>query len=185
MTSMTFAIRRADPADADAIAAAGRIAREAYVAGGLIPPESWYGERLADAASRAREAELWLAVDEPSGAVLGSVTFAASGSPYAQVARDGEGEFRMLTVEPHARGRGVGEALARYCVTRARELGLTALVLSSQPNMHAAHRIYGRLGFQRTPDLDWSPEPGVSLLTYRLPLEATKSAAQQTSSEGR
>ena len=178
MASMTFAIRRAHPADADAIAAAGRIAQEAYVAGGLLPPDSGYAERLADAASRARDAELWLAVDERSGAVLGSVTFAAPGTPFAQVAQDGEGEFRMLTVEPQARGRGVGEALARHCVTRAKELGLTALVLSSQPNMHAAHRLYGRLGFRRTPDLDWSPEPGVSLLTYRLPLGAEEGSAR-------
>jgi ribosomal protein S18 acetylase RimI-like enzyme len=182
---MTFAIRRADPAEAEAIAAAGRIAREAYVAGGLISPASGYGDLLADAESRAREAELWLAVDDRNGAVLGSVTFAAPDSAYAQVAQDGEGEFRMLTVEPQARGRGVGEALARHCVIRARELGLTALVLSSQPNMHAAHRIYERLGFVRTPELDWSPEPGVSLLTYRLPLDTVEAAGQPSPSPRR
>ena len=167
------------------MAAAGRIARDAYVADGLLPPESGYAERLADAATRAREAELWLALEEASGDVVGSVTFAAPGTPFAQVARAGEGEFRMLTVAARARGQGVGEALTRHCVSRARELGLTALVLSSQPNMHAAHRLYARLGFQRTPVLDWSPEPGVGVLTYRLPLEAVDGSDRLAPSAGR
>lgn len=36
--------------------------------------------------------------------------------------------------------------------------------------MHAAHRIYQRLGFLRTPERDWQAEPGVELLTYALAL---------------
>jgi hypothetical protein len=34
----------------------------------------------------------------------------------------------------------------------------------------AAQKLYGTLGFQRAPDLDWSPAPGVRLLALRLPL---------------
>jgi hypothetical protein len=36
--------------------------------------------------------------------------------------------------------------------------------------MHAAHRIYQRLGFVRTPERDWYPEPEVKLITYLLEL---------------
>jgi hypothetical protein len=36
--------------------------------------------------------------------------------------------------------------------------------------MVRAHRIYERLGLVRTPDRDWSPMPGVELITYRLDL---------------
>jgi hypothetical protein len=36
--------------------------------------------------------------------------------------------------------------------------------------MHAAHRIYRRLGFLRTPERDWRIEPDVELLTYALAL---------------
>ncbi len=172
MGSMSFAIRRADPADpADhpAIAAAGVVSRSAYVDGGHIPGRAEYANRLADAASRARQAELWLAVD-PDGTVLGSVTFAVGGSAYAEVSGQGEGEFRMLAVTEQARGRGVGEALVRCCVDRARELGLSALAISTQPSMAAAHRLYERLGFARTPERDWKPIPEVDLLTYRLAL---------------
>jgi hypothetical protein len=32
--------------------------------------------------------------------------------------------------------------------------------------MTDAHRLYARLGFRRTPELDWSPREGVSLLTF-------------------
>jgi ribosomal protein S18 acetylase RimI-like enzyme len=76
----------------------------------------------------------------------------------------------MLAVSPTARGRGVGEALARHVLDRAVELGFTAIVLSSSKEMRAAHRLYERLGFHRTPALDWSPEPDVPLITYRLAL---------------
>ena len=36
--------------------------------------------------------------------------------------------------------------------------------------MTAAHRLYERLGFVRTPTFDWSPVPGLLLRTYALPL---------------
>jgi ribosomal protein S18 acetylase RimI-like enzyme len=76
----------------------------------------------------------------------------------------------MLAVAARARRRGVAEALVRTCVARARELGMTALVLCTMREMSAAHRLYARLGFTRTPDLDWSPVDGVELLAYRLDL---------------
>jgi hypothetical protein len=34
--------------------------------------------------------------------------------------------------------------------------------------MHAAHRIYDRMGFVRSPDRDWWPTPEIRLITYRL-----------------
>jgi hypothetical protein len=40
--------------------------------------------------------------------------------------------------------------------------------LSSQHEMTAAHRLYERLGFVRTPSLDWSPVPGLELITFAL-----------------
>jgi hypothetical protein len=43
-------------------------------------------------------------------------------------------------------------------------------VMSTQPDMVHAHRIYHRLGFARTPERDWSPVPGLQLLTYAIEL---------------
>jgi len=42
--------------------------------------------------------------------------------------------------------------------------------MSSLAEMTAAHRLYGRLGFVRAPELDWEPVPGIVLLGFRLPL---------------
>ena len=146
----------------------GRLTGEVYVDEGYIDPLDEYSSVLTDATTRAREAELWVAVEDQD--VLGTVTFCPPGSSYREIGRDGEGEFRMLGVAKHARGRGVGEALVAHCVTRSRDLGYTGVRMSTMDRMSAAHRIYERLGFSRAPDDDWSPVPGVRLLAYELRL---------------
>jgi len=48
--------------------------------------------------------------------------------------------------------------------------------------MHAAHRIYERLGFTRTPDRDWNPLPepyDITLLTYVLTLRRSPRPREQ------
>lgn len=127
-----------------------------------------YRHRLADVARRDREAEVWVAVD--GAELLGNVTVCPAGSPWREIAREDEGEFRMLAVSPQAQGRGVGRALTELVVDRTRDEGLRALVLSSLVDMAGAHRLYERLGFVRVPDRDWSPRPGVDLIAYALEL---------------
>lgn len=149
----------------------GEITGQAYAGDGLLDQngDDRYLNVLRDVAGRAADGEVLVAVRD--GAVLGGVTFAAPGSRLADIARQGEAEFRMLAVAAEARGQGVGEALVRACAERARALdGVTALVLSTQPAMRGAQRIYERLGFVRTPGRDWSPIPELNLLTYRLEL---------------
>ena len=126
--------------------------------------EDFYRERVRDVARRDAEAEVWVAVDGET--LLGCVTSCPPGSPWHELARDHEGEFRMLAVHPTASRRGVGTALARLCEDRARAQGATAMVLSSLREMTEAHRIYERLGYERAPDRDWSPAPGVQLIAY-------------------
>jgi ribosomal protein S18 acetylase RimI-like enzyme len=183
---MTVVIRPADVDDADELAQVGDLTVEAYLADGVIDPSDGYADHLRDATSRAREAELYVAelptgdaalaesggFHEPShaGGVVGTVTFCPPGSSWSELARPGEGEFRMLAVAPGARRRGVALALVGLCIERSRELGLHAVVLSSMPTQQGAHRIYDRLGFRRTPALDWVPEPGVDLWAFRLDL---------------
>lgn len=163
---MTLTLR---PAHDDELAAVGALTFDAYAADGFVSPESPYASELRDAASRAREAELYVAVGE-DGDLLGTVTFCPAGSSYQEVAGPGEGEFRMLAVSPSARRRGVAEAMVRLCVERSEELGYDAVVLSSMPNQQAAHRVYDRLGFRRTPERDWKPRPEIDLLAFRLDL---------------
>ncbi|MFD0275506.1 GNAT family N-acetyltransferase [Kitasatospora sp. NPDC127111] len=157
------------PAREEDLEAAGRISVEAFVGGGFTSPDSQYVGLLRDTARRAREAELLVAAAPADGfEVVGCVTFAAGGTEWADIATPEEGEIRMLATAAAARGRGVGEALVRACVARSRELGLAGMAFSTRPDMTAAHRIYERLGFRRTPERDWSPYPGADLLVYTM-----------------
>ena len=160
-------VRRARP---DELERVGELTARAYVVDELLPAGSAYLLELRRATHRADHTELLVAVDPVAGTVLGTVSFVRAGSLYADLARGDEAEFRMLAVAPAARGQGVGEALATWCVDRARADGCHAVVLSTLPVMHAAHRIYQRLGFVRTPERDWYPEPGIPLITYLLEL---------------
>lgn len=152
----------------DELEAVGLLTREVYVGDGYIEPTAAYVRELEDAAGRAEGGELWVAVR--GGRVVGTVTFCAAGSPYREIARDGEGEFRMLAVAPEARGHGVGQALIALMMQRARDHGYRSVRMSTMDRMGSAHRAYERLGFTRAPEDDWSPVPGVSLLGYAADL---------------
>jgi ribosomal protein S18 acetylase RimI-like enzyme len=162
-------LRRATPDDHER---AGEVTVAAY-ADFTRGPADGYVARLRDAATRDREAELWVATPEDrDDEILGCVTLCPPGSPWRELSGGpDEGEFRMLAVAPEARGRGVGEALARMCLDRFRAEGARAVVICSLPQMTSAHRIYERLGFRRVPELDWSPVPGVELHGYRIDFE--------------
>ena len=131
-----------------------------------------YEPALRDVVSRARSATVLVAVDGAGDGdvLLGAVTVATRGGEWAEQAVPGEAVVRMLVVAPEGRGRGVGEALLRACLDVARADGCSLVRLSSQEEMTAAHRLYERLGFVRTPSFDWSPVPGLRLRTYALPL---------------
>ncbi len=163
-----FTIRQARP---DELRAVGDVTLDAYIADGLMEAHDAYATVIADAAARASTATLLVAVDaDADESIIGSVTFCRAGNPYAELARPGEAEFRMLGVASTARRRGVGQALAQVCIDLARRHGDHAIVLSSQPTMPGAHRIYERLGFVRVPERDHEPEPGVMLLVFRYEL---------------
>ena len=158
-------IRPARPEEYDEI---GELAVRVYLGEGYTRAGAPYLAVLRDAATRAEKAELVVAVDEQDR-ILGTVTYAGQGSPYSEhVSSAEEGSFRMLVVDPAARRCGVGLALVRWCVERARESGVRSLRLSTLPEMAAAGRLYLRLGFVRTPERDWSPQPDVKLITYAL-----------------
>ncbi|MFG2192929.1 GNAT family N-acetyltransferase [Streptomyces sp. NPDC048639] len=160
---MDVRIRAAHPEE---YAPLGEITARAYLADGLLDfgDDDPYLEHLRDVGSRAEHTRVLVAVDSGSGELLGGVAFVAPGSRYANVARPGEGEFRMLAVAPSARRRGAAEKLVRACIGLAREQGLDRMVLSSHERMRTAHRLYERLGFVRAPERDWSPLPDLGPL---------------------
>ena len=154
-------------ARADELTEVGELSLIAYRAEGLAPEGNQYADRLTDAVSRHREAELLVAADH-TGRLLGTVTVARPGTPWAQVAGPDEIEFRMLAVHPDGRWRGIGRALVDSVLDRARVEGFRGVALSTMESMRAAHHLYERIGFRRAPHRDWRPNERVTLWVFEL-----------------
>jgi ribosomal protein S18 acetylase RimI-like enzyme len=159
-------IRPAVPADFNDIA---RITRDAYLAAGHFESADHpYMRQIQDVASRARQATIWVA--ERAGSVVGSVTLAAAGEPFADIALDDELEFRMLVVDPAVQRSGAGRALVEAVVEHARERqGIGGVSLTTGSGWESARELYRKTGFQRVPERDWFvPGTDIKLLVFRL-----------------
>jgi ribosomal protein S18 acetylase RimI-like enzyme len=53
-----------------------------------------------------------------------------------------------VIVDESMRGRGIGEAVTRAALDRAKELGVKTVDLTSRPAREAANRLYVRVGFE-------------------------------------
>ena len=53
-----------------------------------------------------------------------------------------------VVVDKTMRGKGIGEALVRYALNMARDMGADGVALTSNPRREAANRLYQRLGFK-------------------------------------
>jgi GNAT superfamily N-acetyltransferase len=165
---VTAEIRLLTPADD--LEAFGRIVLASYTALPDHPSEPEYERELVDVRARVTESVVYGAFvhDVPAGCV----TFVADRhSAHAENLLDGESSFRMLAVSQSTQGRGVGEALVQRCLSAARDIGSVAVFIYSGSWMHAAHRLYGRLGFARTPGRDWIvDDPPITLYGFRKEL---------------
>ena len=115
-----------------------------------------------------KRGQLILARDE-AGGILGMVILAEPSSPARQVAENDEAEVHLLAVSPHARREGIGAKLLLSCEQRARSLGFSKIVLSTQPTMEDAQRLYLRLYYRHNPARNWS-RSGRQYLVYEKPI---------------
>ncbi|APE38628.1 GNAT family N-acetyltransferase [Nocardia mangyaensis] len=156
------------PARPDEYQAVAELTVQVYVGDGYVPADDDYAAELADVAHRAAAAEVLVAVHD--GRIAGSLTVAKPGTTYAEIARPGELEFRMLAVAKQARGHGVGTALVRAVIQEATAGGYEAVALTTMATMVDAHSIYERLGFVAVPERNWLTHDGLRLFVMRLAL---------------
>jgi ribosomal protein S18 acetylase RimI-like enzyme len=165
-------LRDATAGDLDAMLAVTLSAYQQYAE--TMGEEHWQGYRQNIESTIQHDEQAQRIIAEQAGAIVGSVVLYSAGTTF-QIA-DGSTlkrerpEARLLAVAPAARGRGVGRALMEECARRAREAGAAVLTLHTTEMMAAAVRLYERLGFQRAPELDFHPGPGVIVMGYALRL---------------
>lgn len=80
----------------------------------------------------------WIA--ERAGEIVGAVMLVENSTSEAQL--------RLLHVEAHARGLGLGRRLIGACVEFARAAGYDTLVLWTDASLHAARHLYESAGFE-------------------------------------
>ena len=167
-------IRDAREGDRDAIRDVTLSAFQEYAA---RMPAHWeeYRQGILSRLADVKPAEQIVA--ERDGVLVGAVLLFPAGAVFSTPNRSpitlAWPEARLLAVAPAARGQGVGTALMRECVRRARRSGAAALTLHTSDVMQAALRMYERMGFVRAPELDIHPAKDLTIRGYRLNLDDT------------
>ena len=103
---------------------------------------------LARAAHFAKETELLVAEDDDL--VVGFVCYVGPGRDREDIFDPSWALVRLLSVDPVARGRGIGRALSEATIERARRDGASVIALHTSPVMSVALGMYLRMGFVHT-----------------------------------
>ena len=104
------------------------------------------------------ETELLIAINtegNTGGAVVyfGDMKYYGSGGTATKEV-DSAG-FRLLAVDPSARGMGLGKLLTNACIEKARTGKRKQVVIHTTKAMQVAWKMYMEIGFERSEDLDF------------------------------
>lgn len=164
-------IREAREEDLDATA---RMMVEAYSQyAEHVPAHMWqdYADEIGDV--RSRLASSTLIVAESGGEIVAAVTYYSDTALSDQKGHPaGYAGIRLLAVSNAARGRGLGRLLTDECIARAKAAGNPAIALHTSDLMKVARDMYERMGFERTPEADFKPNPDSDIvaIAYKMTL---------------
>ncbi|HIM64968.1 MAG TPA: GNAT family N-acetyltransferase [Acidimicrobiia bacterium] len=136
MDERLLEIREATEVDDALVAAMARLVPQ--LSSSNPPPDA-----AALSAIVASDASVLLLAEE-DGEVVGAMTLVVFTIPTGVRAW-----IEDVVVDEAARGRGVGDALNRAAIERAREAGARTVDLTSRPSREAANHLYRRLGFEQ------------------------------------
>jgi len=136
MDERLLEIREATEVDDALVAAMARLVPQ--LSSSNPPPDA-----AALSAIVASDASVLLLAEE-DGEVVGAMTLVVFTIPTGVRAW-----IEDVVVDEVARGRGVGDALNRAAIERAREAGARTVDLTSRPSREAANHLYRRLGFEQ------------------------------------
>ena len=163
-----FALRRATPADAEALARGVVAGVAEYPA---FAPAGWSGPSYEDELAHHRDdlprEHFHCIVAEQDGAIVGQITVvpaARAGNPVDDPAL---GHVRNLFVDRSQWGSGLAARLHEAAVSAARELGFAELRLFVAEGQARARRFYEREGWRPAGDPYDDPVPGLRMIEYR------------------
>ena len=160
MIKEDYNIRNAKPGEFEEI---GKLMVHVYSRLEGFPKESEqpdYYKMLANVGELTNkpETELLVAVSS-DGKIAGCVVYFGDMQYYgsggtATRERNAAG-FRLLAVDPSARGRGIGKLLTIECIRKAKDKKLFQLIIHTTMAMQTAWKMYENMGFRRSEDLDF------------------------------
>jgi len=108
--------------------------------------------------TRTPGTELLVAVSA-DGKIDGAVVYFSDmknyGSGGTATSEQNSAGFRLLAVNPIARGQGIGKLLTNECINKARKSNLLQVIIHTTMSMQTAWKMYENMGFKRSEDLDF------------------------------
>jgi ribosomal protein S18 acetylase RimI-like enzyme len=104
------------------------------------------------------ETEIIVAVSgnkKMAGAVVYFGDMKQYGSGGTATSEENSAGFRFLAVADEDRGRGVGKLLTIECINKAKRSGRKQVIIHTTMAMLPAWKMYERIGFKRSEDLDF------------------------------
>tara|TARA_B100000686_G_scaffold269004_2_gene284728 strand:- start:136 stop:615 length:480 start_codon:yes stop_codon:yes gene_type:complete len=134
METMDIEIFEVTEVNNDLVAAMGQLVQQ--LSDSNVPPDFEALEKIV-----ASDATVLL-VAADGGVIVGTMTLVLFRIPTGLRAW-----IEDVVVDEEARGRGIGEALNRAAIVRARSEGARTVDLTSRPSRREANRLYQRMGF--------------------------------------
>lgn len=122
-----------------------------------------YYKMLANIGSltRSPKTKLLIAISS-SGKIGGGVVYFGDmkyyGSGGTATREKNASGFRLLAVDTATRGKGVGRLLTKACIQMAKDEKQNQMIIHSTKAMQIAWKMYEKMGFKRSKDLDFMQE---------------------------